>query len=186
MTVKRNGDRVVLKDGKVSCECCRCIEVQRILDTGFFRGFYYYFISEHNPPRDEEPFPESISFAVYNLNLILILIGQISNRQFLNNPNPGGCRQGFRMCHRFLCRKVIVEGGVIVFASNTEFGGPTTTGKRLWEDICEPEFGDETESGTYFYYIDFFGWREYYPPKFMYQSDENYVIAKYKIETIEL
>lgn len=25
MTVKRNGDRVILKDGRVSCSCCECI-----------------------------------------------------------------------------------------------------------------------------------------------------------------
>jgi hypothetical protein len=193
MTIKRNGEKVILKGGKVSCSCCGCVEVQQILDTRYFSGFYYRErIAPYAPPYNLNtasvgPYPSPISFP--ELGYELILIATADNRQFLVNPLPGGACKQYRLCHRFLCRKVRVEGGEIVFASNTEFGGPTTNEKRFWDDICEPEFGDEATSGTYLYVIDFFGFKRFYGDgdgqgKNFFKSDSDYEIAKYKLQNI--
>jgi hypothetical protein len=191
-TIKYNEDeegnkKIILKDGKVSCECCGCESVKKILDTGYFSGW------EHSVLKNGKlPPPPTINFS--GLNLTLNLLGQ-TLRLVSSNPAPGfACRTNgvdriVRTCLRFLCRSVNIEGGVIKSESNTEFGGPTTTGKDLWDDICKPEFGNETQSGTYMYIISFKGWRYFYysNPEYTYsgpriiKGDDDYEIFKYKV-----
>ena len=85
-----------------------------------------------------------------------------------------------RACLRWLCREVVVSGGVIVSESNTSFGGPTTNNKDLWDDICQPLHGDETVSGTFLYVIEFFGWIELGPaPRIWDRADDEYYVTKY-------
>jgi len=85
-------------------------------------------------------------------------------------------------CFRWLCREVVVSGGVIVSESNTAFGGPTENAKDLWIDICRPLFGDETRSGNFFYRIDFRGWEQLgAKPRIWISEDDQYYVTKYFI-----
>jgi hypothetical protein len=88
-------------------------------------------------------------------------------------------------CWRFLCREVVVdENQVLTSEKNTQIGGPTTNDKDLWLDICKPLFGNETESGTFIYAIEFFGWKSRKTrntPQVFVASDTAYGVIKYKI-----
>jgi len=92
---------------------------------------------------------------------------------------PGSFKRK-RACLRWLCRHVVVTDGVIVSATNTEFGGPTTNAKDLWVDICQPLHGNETRSGTFLYVIEFFAWTEVGPsPRDWIRADDEYYVRKY-------
>jgi hypothetical protein len=195
-TIKYNTDeegnkKIILKDGKVSCECCGCESVKKILDTGLFSGWDQLVAFGYNGNA-----PAVFDFDIFGLNLRITLISEIL-KLVSENPYPGGAsrRTGGRrlcdMCLRFLCRKVIVKNGAIISETNTEFGGPTSTGKDFWEDICKPEFGDETQSGTYMYIISFKGWRNFYDNvgpnggRTVNVGDQDYKIWKYKVTKIQ-
>jgi hypothetical protein len=91
---------------------------------------------------------------------------------------------------RFLCRCVTVTDSEITSQINVPYGG-TWTGKDMWTDILQPEFGDETSSGTYVYALIFFGWRyrppdtvDGYPPssEAVFVGDDSfYTLAKYEV-----
>jgi hypothetical protein len=95
-----------------------------------------------------------------------------------------------KACMRFLCRCVTVKDSEITSQINVPYGS-TWTGKDMWTDILQPEFGDETSSGTYVYALIFFGWR-YRPPDILngyppsgesvfVGDDSFYTLAKYEV-----
>jgi len=149
-TVKTQGGKVILKDEKVSCECCglcRYFDIETLLYVANFKS--------------SKIFP-NISYDLSAINVgdgyqlvdQLLEIGDIEQ----DPPAVGNLNIILRKaCFRFLCRDVIIDEGEIKSEKNTYIGGPTTTNKDLWEDICFPLFGDESESGAYLYVVQFYG-----------------------------
>jgi hypothetical protein len=179
-TIKYNEDeegnkKIILKDGKVSCECCGYCN---LLDIDIL--LYEAQFSNNNYPN-----PISLSSG-----LLITLVGSggaCDDSDYPPDPAPEQGRYWYRVtaCWRFLCRHVTVNGGQIASETNFTFGGPTTTGKNLWTQIARPIFGDETESGSYLYSVSFKGWRVAFrstgvTPQFV-PSDLCYDILKWKI-----
>jgi hypothetical protein len=188
-TIKLQNDKVILKDGKVSCSCCgycKYFDIENLLNIFGSRG--------------QAGFGGSAILAGIDVGEGYQLEGQdFGVIGFENQPDPPVVGD-FKVipkdaCLRFLCREVIVDGGIITSETNTYIGGPTTTGKDLWEDICFPLFGDESQSGTYLYIVKFFGWYsdwgfnpEGYSvyPRYWQSSDENGEVWKLKITREEI
>jgi hypothetical protein len=173
MTIKTQGGKVLTKEGKVSCECCgycKYFDIEVLLYQANFSGGV----------------PDSEIFLSFDdVDLVMSAVGINSEFQDKSDqPAPGWKRE--RACWRFLCREVSVSDGQITSEKNTYIGGPTTTGKDLWVDICLPLFGPETESGTYIYSVDFYGWaksRSRTPPspRQFQPSDTGYEVIKWKV-----
>jgi len=133
----------------VSCSCCgycSYFDISVLLYNAGFSG------SKGNGP---DTIPVLLDFG----NIILEMNPIDSNSYCDDSDRPSGdFWRRINACWRFLCREVNVLNGEIISESNKEIGGSTTTGKSLWEDICFPLFGDEEQSGTYIYSINFLGW----------------------------
>lgn len=156
-TIKRTpGGSIITKGGLPSCSCC---------NEGICSGFDLDMLLFNFPP-------EGYVFTPIDAGFVEGL------------PTLTGYKRK-DACLRFLCREVVVAGGVIVSENSTEFGGPTTNGKDLWLDICRPLFGDETLTGNYFYVIEFEGWIEDGPrPRDWISADDQYYVTKYLVTKI--
>jgi hypothetical protein len=170
MTIKRNGEKVILKGGKVSCSCCgfcKYFDIDVLLYEAGFSG------SGYTNPISASP------------DLTLDFNGESENDFDSDEDRPSGEYHRVAACWRFLCREVVVdENQVLTSEKNTQIGGPTTNDKDLWLDICKPLFGNETESGTFIYAIEFFGWKSRKTrntPQVFVASDTAYGVIKYKI-----
>ena len=173
MTVKYYTDeatgrpKIVTKDGKVSCSCCgycKYFDIDVLLyEAGFSGGNY----------------AEPVS-AMPKLTLDFSFIDFADAYDDSDKPSGNWGRKN--ACWRFLCREVSVSDGQITSETNKEIGGPTTNNKDLWEDICKPLFGDETESGTFIYSIGFQGWHQpFSKPTAFIPSDTGYEVEKWQI-----
>ena len=160
--IKRTAEgKIITKSGKPSCACCGGIcsifDLDLLLHTLHPNG---YVLAGYTFAFQGELFQQGA----------LIVPG------YLVQPKRK------RACLRWLCREVVVSGGVIVSESNTSFGGPTKNNKDLWDDICQPLHGDETVSGTFLYVIEFFGWIELGPtPRVWDRADDEYYVTKYLV-----
>jgi hypothetical protein len=150
--------KVITKGGLPSCACCGGICSVFDLDLLLYTLHPDYVLAGYTFEFEGELFQQGA----------LIVEG------YLVQPERK------QACLRWLCREVVVSGGVIVSASNTVFGGPTTNNKDLWVDICRPLFGDETRSGTFLYVIEFFGWQGgEVSPRYWISADDEYYVTKY-------
>ena len=158
--IKRTAEgKIITKSGKPSCACCGGIcsifDLDLLLHTLHPNG---YVLAGYTFAFQGELFQQGA----------LIVEG------YLVQPERKPA------CLRWLCREVVVSGGVIVSESNTSFGGPTTNNKDLWLDICKPLFGNETSSGTFLYVIEFFGWQGgLVSPRYWISADDEYNVTKY-------
>jgi len=190
MTVKYYTDdagtkKIVLKEGKVSCSCCglcQYFDIENLLNNFGSQG--------------QANFGDPTILVGIDVGEGYQLEGQdFGVIGFENQPDPPVV-EDYKViqkpaCLRFLCREVNVDGGTITSETNTYIGGPTTNNKDLWEDICFPLFGDETESGTYLYIVEFYGWFSDWGrandgnysvrPRYWQSNDENGEVWKLKI-----
>jgi hypothetical protein len=159
-TIKRTAEgKVITKDGKPSCSCCGGAVCSNFdLDILLHTLHPDYVLAGYTFADEGE----------------LFQAGAATVPGYLVQPKRK------RGCLRWLCREVVVTGGVIVSASNTEFGGPTENNKDLWVNICRPLHGDETRSGTFLYVIDFLGWQGgLVSPRYWISADDEYYVTKY-------
>ena len=174
---------IVLKNGLVSCSCC---------EQGFCKFFTLgslLYVAGFSGTRGFGPdSPVFMDFSEVDLRMDLVgEDGPIGD----DSDKPGNTYSRYRACWRFLCREVSVSGGSIRSETNTPIGGPTTTGKNLWNDVCLPIFGPEQQSGTYIYAVNFLGWRQRQRlgdpgrPFDFRPSDTKYDAYKWKITKIE-
>jgi hypothetical protein len=159
-TIKLTAEgKVIIKDGKPSCDCCGVLCSIFDLDLLLYTLHYGGYV---------------LAGYTFDIEGDLFQQGALTLEGYLVQPKRK------LACLRWLCREVVVSGGVIVSESNTEFGGPTENNKDLWVDICEPLFGDETHSGTFLYVIEFCGWQGgTVSPRYWISADDEYYVTKY-------
>jgi hypothetical protein len=187
MTIKRNSEKVILKDGKVSCSCCcPCSILECYLVTEAFREGIRP--SRYKPP---EPILDQITITYFDpstgdesaITGSLTYHGQFGDGwagdvgkpaavSFLYSPTgrpsytvwAGWMRKHF--CFRFVCRIVddTTENGKVCSGLTC---GPSVNEINLTEKLFEhlgvragkPNLlSTETQSGLYIYCFDFFGW----------------------------
>lgn len=152
-TIKTQGGKVLLKDGKVSCECC-CFCSNYDLD------FLLYGVGSGG-----------LKFEDY-LGLLQEESGDVAAWEALR---PDGRYSKREACLRWLCRKTVLRDGEPVTISQS-FGGPTVNNRDLNDLLIESlderdglagllsggaslRFPPEEYGRCYLYGFEFYGWR---------------------------